>query len=215
MVKDLDGEVWKVIPNTHYSVSNLGRVKNNSHQKLHNINKTYYTTKEALIKPNNTNSKKYYRVQMFYLDGIMKWMSVHRLVATCFIPNLENKPQINHIDGDKANNKVSNLEWVTDKENRDHRYLVLRNFTGKLNYVTRKLTEEQVRQIPELLKTMRIVDIAKMFNVGPTTISEIKQGRSWRELNLFPRKKKATTDKYFELRYSPNLEEIQVTKESM
>jgi hypothetical protein len=62
---------------------------------------------------------------------------------------------------------------------------------------------------------MRIIDIAKIFNVGPTTISEITSGRSWRILNLFPKKKKASKDKYFELRYSPNLEEIQVTKESM
>lgn len=64
--------------------------------------------------------KVYFRVAL-YKNGKRKWHKVHRLVAKAFIPNPENKPQVNHIDGNKINNSVTNLEWVTDEENKAHR----------------------------------------------------------------------------------------------
>ena len=55
-------------------------------------------------------------------DGIRKTYSVHKLVSLAFIPNPENKTTINHIDGNKRNNNVSNLEWATEKENQNHKW---------------------------------------------------------------------------------------------
>ena len=67
-----------------------------------------------------SEDRKGYKVCSFYKDGIAKTLKVHRLVAQAYIPNPENKPQVNHIDHDVRNNKVENLEWVTNQENMAH-----------------------------------------------------------------------------------------------
>lgn len=69
------------------------------------------------IKPAVKNG---YKQVCLFENGKRHYFSVHRLVALTFIPNSENKPQVNHIDGNKLNNTVSNLEWVTNAENMQH-----------------------------------------------------------------------------------------------
>lgn len=85
-----------------YWVDNQGNVYN-SRKKL----KTYFT---------GTG----YECLKFTKDGVRSSHTVHRLVAENFIPNPSNKAEVNHIDGDKSNNKVSNLEWNTSSENKQH-----------------------------------------------------------------------------------------------
>lgn len=69
--------------------------------------------------------KGYLRVDL-YKDGKRKHFKVHRLVAEAFIPNPYNKPQVNHIDGNNQNNSVTNLEWVTDAENKEKQRELIR-----------------------------------------------------------------------------------------
>lgn len=64
----------------------------------------------------------YYVINMINDEGIRKFPTIHRLVAITYIPNPDNKPQVNHKDGNKLNNNISNLEWVTCKENILHSY---------------------------------------------------------------------------------------------
>ena len=101
-------EIWKDIKGYegHYKVSNLGNVK------------SFKYGKETLLKRRLTDRG--YDTAMLYDKGKQKCFKIHRLVAQAFIPNLENKSEVNHIDGNKLNNSVDNLEWCTHKENITH-----------------------------------------------------------------------------------------------
>ena len=83
-----------------YSVSNFGRVKNNK--------------KNTILSPRDLRG--YKRVSLWY-NGKANDHRIHRLVAEAFIPNVENKPEVNHKNGIRNDNRVVNLEWVTGKEN--------------------------------------------------------------------------------------------------
>ena len=102
-------EIWKDIEGYEglYQVSSLGRVK-----------RLYKNDKEKILKL-MSDRYGYLRVNL-YKEGKRKQSKVHRLVAKAFIPNLDNKSQVNHRDEDKTKNRVENLEWATSKENSNH-----------------------------------------------------------------------------------------------
>lgn len=111
-------EEWKDIKNYEglYQVSNLGKVK--SLERTKSNGKGLVKIKERILTQNITNWG-YYRVAL-YKNGTRKYYKVHRLVAEAFISNPNNKEQVNHIDGNKLNNNVDNLEWNTRIENMNH-----------------------------------------------------------------------------------------------
>lgn len=106
----MENEIWRPIKgyDGDYLVSNLGRVKSLKNKK------------EYIFKPYIANSG-YYKVNL-RKNKISKTLLVHRLMGTAFIPNPENKPEINHLNGVKTDNQVTNLEWVTRNQNIQHAY---------------------------------------------------------------------------------------------
>jgi len=113
----MEQEIWKDIKwyEWSYQVSNLGRIKSLQRNGTININ---YIRK--LVRQKNW-------YLYIYLRSPNKNVRVHRLVANAFIKNKRQKPYINHIDWNKENNLVENLEWVTDSENKKHSYRILWN----------------------------------------------------------------------------------------
>lgn len=99
-------ELWKESIVKGYSISNLGRIRNDKTKHI--------------IKPDK-EEKGYCRLSI-KINGVKKHYAVHRLVALAFIPNPLNKSQVDHIDNDKSNNKVSNLRWVSNQENTQARW---------------------------------------------------------------------------------------------
>jgi len=112
-------EQWKDIPDYEglYQVSDLGRVKS-LERRVFTLNKNCIY-KPKIIKSFVTN-RGYFEVRLC-TNNTSKAKKIHRLLAQCFIPNANDKPQVNHIDGNRLNNKISNLEWVNNRENSCHR----------------------------------------------------------------------------------------------
>lgn len=131
-------EEWKKVEGFEkYSVSTLGRVRNDEADKI--------------LKPYVIGGKgNQYLVVDFYPR---KGIRVHRIVAKSFIPNPDNKPQVNHKDGNHFNNDISNLEWVTGSENCLHAYRVLgrEKMTGAKNPKSRKIVRVEDGKIFESL----------------------------------------------------------------
>lgn len=152
-----------------YQVSNHGRVRNK---------------KNKILKPYLTRG--YLRVSLYNESG-RKCKLVHRLVAEAFIPNTDNKPDVNHINGCKNDAHACNLEWVSASENMSHAHSNgLRpkiNTQGENNGFA-KLTEIEVFQIKLMLAEGELTqsEIASMFGVSRSAIKDIKTGRTWRHL---------------------------------
>lgn len=124
-----------------------------------------------------------YRVVLMRKNGVRKVLKVHRLVAQAFIPNPENKPQINHKNGIRYDNRVKNLEWATSRANVLHSFRILgkQNPRGSAHKLS-KLTEKQVIEIYKLKGKGKTNDIIRKYGITQQNVSRIHTQKTWKWL---------------------------------
>lgn len=109
-----------------------------------------------------------------------KYKHVHRLVAQTFIPNPENLPEVNHIDGNKSNNRVQNLEWVTRSQNAQHAMDNGINTNRGVTHTRSKLTAEQIKEIRIIKGKYR--DIGKVYGICAQSVCNIKNQKTYKSI---------------------------------
>jgi hypothetical protein len=174
-VTDLPNEIWKPCSrHPGFRVSNFGRVANGT-----------------VLLVQTVNGRGYSQVKMYLASGERKSERTHRLVADEFIPNPEGKPEVNHIDGDKQNNAVTNLEWVHGWENVRHAVtngMVRRRSGASHHNCTR--SEETIREIcRQIAAGIPLATIERNLDLPRNSVSAIRRKRTW----------KAISDEYFTL----------------
>lgn len=116
----------------------------------------------------------------YYSPSSFKILKIHRLVALAFIPNPENKPEVNHKDGNKSNNNLPNLEWATPSENQKHAVANGLHGSKKMfgeNHGRSKLSLSNVEFIKQSYAPRK--ELAQKYGVSRQTIDNIKSGRNW------------------------------------
>ena len=160
---------WKQIDGFNYLVSNTGQIFSNHTNRI----LKYHISKNGYV------------YVVLSKDGHFTTKRVHRLVAESFIPNPNNLPQVNHIDGNKSNNAVCNLEWVTAKENAAHFWSVLDNAEHRQHRIDgqhnaknhRKSTAKKVVRLTDNKVYNSIHDAAIENGTSTSLISQVCKGK--------------------------------------
>lgn len=163
-------EQWRDVHDCDgYEISNLGRLRSVIYRHRWGVKWRIH-----VLKP------RYDRYGYLYAAlGAGRYRKIHRLVAAAFIRNPDGKPQVNHSNGIKDDNRVENLEWVTNSENHKHAHRI-----GLCRPNAVKLKESQVRDIRRLLSdgARSCADIARSYGMSRHAISAIKTGETWSRL---------------------------------
>lgn len=157
-------ELWKTLDEYKgIKVSSIGRIWKASNK----------SRKERILSEFPKDRDGYCRCSVQKLDGSWTSQPVHRLVAKAFIPNPDNKQAVNHKDGNRSNNRVENLEWVTPKENVIHSFKF--GSRKKCKNVPKKtiLTDFQISQIDKLREFYTVSQISKLFNIEYQSLKNI------------------------------------------
>lgn len=170
--------IWKNVVGYEglYEVSSDGQVRGAAKEVEGNHLKP---TRKLPARMKKQSSSMGYKVVTLFRNGVPKIYKVHRLVAQSFIENPDNCPIINHIDNDKTNNDITNLEWTTYQGNMDHKVRQNRQSRnlGRRAGKSCKLTEDDVQEIRD--SSLLQKELAKKFNISQQQVSKIRLVLRW------------------------------------
>ena len=179
-------QVFRPVPGFEglYEVSSLGRVRSvdrlvERRNRWKTPYKAFYPGIELKQKPDKYG----YSTVCIFHNGQRKYVGVHRLVASAFIPNPKGLPQVNHKNCNKRDNSATNLEWATPLENVHHAIEHhLQRYAKGERMPQSRLTERKVKRIKKLLSkgTMTQAAIAREFQVSNNAINHISKGHTWK-----------------------------------
>lgn len=173
-------EIWKDIENYegYYMISNFGNIKSLSRYVRGSLRKERILNKKL-------HRDGYYMVTL-QKDKKRKYILVHRLVASHFVENKSNKPDVNHIDGVKINNVFNNLEWVTSKENSKHAVdLGLSPHSIGETHIKSKLNNSDIIDIRKSwngLYPYTQNELAIKYNISKSNIAKILKKETWKHI---------------------------------
>lgn len=169
-IQNLHGEEWKPFPiqgYPRYRVSNMGRI--------------YSDVSGGIMSPQE-NRDGYFKIRAGWKDSAKNYF-VHRLVALAFNDNPDSYPVVNHLDGDKKNNKSSNLEWCSQSENVKHSFRIGLQCNKGENHPQSKLKDKDILKIRSMFKDgYSRRQLADKFNTKPSNIKDIVLRRSWKHV---------------------------------
>lgn len=173
-------EIWKQIDDGYeqYQISTFGRVKS-------------LKRKSEKILSLDKDRNGYMNVKLSK-DGVIRKFKVHRLVALAFIANPDNLPEVNHKDGNKANNCIDNLEWTTRSQNMRHAYDTglkeVSEESGGVSYGEHNGRHKLTQQYVDIIRELYIPNdpqyggraLARKYGIGKTTIQAILHNQTWK-----------------------------------
>ena len=148
----------------NYQISNLGRI--------------YSKKRRTCLKVKRLGNSGYYQVRLSK-DGSYVYKNLHRLIAETFIPNPNNLRTVNHINGNKLDNRISNLEWADDSTQQHHAYL-----TGLKDSTQHVLSEQEILEVYKKYfeNNQSIYSLAKEYNTRKQQIAKLVKGQRHQSL---------------------------------
>ena len=181
-------EEWKDCPEYEqvYQVSNLGRVKS---KPVFVENDSLFGDEGGYVKhikiKNQTINRYGYMTTKLCFKGKCRRLTIHRLVAKAFIPNPNKYSQVNHIDGNKKNNSVTNLEWVSAAQNTKHAWdtgLITSEHMKGSKHHNSKVNEDIVKDIRSN-KTLTKKELAEKYDISISTVADILRRKTWTHID--------------------------------